>query len=210
LASVCHPDRDGIARAVAALHAGGVVVFPTETVYGVGADLLNEAAVARVFQLKQRDPGLPLMAHCADESQVRGLVCSVGPDAERLMERFWPGPLALVFRASRAVPTAVTGGSATLGIRMVAHRAARALIESFGRAIAGTSANVHGEPAPSRFDSVSRQLLEGVDAAIDAGGCGAGVASTVVDVSGGQPRLVRVGAVAVADIEAVTGRSLAV
>jgi L-threonylcarbamoyladenylate synthase len=123
-----------------------------------------------------------------------------------LISRFWPGPLALIFRSTDNVPRIVTGGGQTIGIRMVGHPVARDLLEELGAPIAGTSANLHGEPATSLFAAVSPALLERVDVALDAGLCGKDVPSTVLDVTQRPPRILRVGAVSVEAIEAVAGR----
>jgi L-threonylcarbamoyladenylate synthase len=205
LALVCQPDEAGIARAVAALREGGIVVFPTETIYGVGVDLLNAAAVRRLFGLKRRSPEMPLMAHCADESQIVVLVASAGPAARKLMKRFWPGPLALVFRAVNSVPQAVTAGTGTLGVRMVAHPAGQKLLSAFGRAIAGSSANISGGAATCRFTDIDQELMAGVDVALDAGVCGDDVPSTVLDVTSEPPRIIRQGAVSADAIQSVVG-----
>jgi len=199
---------DSIAQAARILRDGGVAVFPTETVYGIGADIRNTEAVRRVYGLKNRELSQPLMAHCASSVQLLEYVADVPAWIQPLMSRFWPGPLALVFRSSATVPAIVTGGRDTIGIRMVGHPVARDLIEELGAPIAGTSANLHGEPATSRFDLVSPSLLERVDVALDAGLCGRDVPSTVLDVAQRPPRVVRVGAVSVQDIEAVVGRVL--
>ena len=189
------------------LRAGGVAVFPTETVYGIGADIRNAEAVGRVFALKHRRPSLPLMAHCASPVQMLEYVADVPRWVQPLMSRFWPGPLALVFRSSDRVPSVVTGGGRTVGIRMLGHPVARDLLEELGAPIAGTSANLHGEPATSRFTGISSALLERVDVALDAGPCGKDIPSTVLDVTTRPPRVVRVGAVSVQDIEAIVGRA---
>lgn len=203
MAVILQPDSAGINQAAAALRDGGVVVFPTETVYGIGADLFNVAAVRRLFEIKGRPLGMPLLAHCANEAQMRQLVASVGVAAKRLMARYWPGPLALVFLADAAVPSVVTAGTRTIGIRMVAHPAAKAMISSLGRAVAGTSANLHGRPATSQFVALDRQLLDSVDAVIDAGVCGDDVPSTVVDVTTETPRVIRPGAVSRDELAAI-------
>ncbi len=188
------------------LRAGGVAVFPTETVYGVGADVRNSGAVGRVFSLKNREPSQPLMLHCASPVQMHEYVAEVPQWVQPLMSRFWPGPLALVFRGTDKIPPVVTGGGQTIGVRMVGHPVTRDLLEELGAPVAGTSANLHGEPATSRFACVSPVLLEQVDVALDAGLCGKDVPSTVLDVTARPPRVVRVGAVSVQDIEAVVGR----
>jgi L-threonylcarbamoyladenylate synthase len=195
-----------IRRAGAILRAGGVAVFPTETVYGVGADIRDAAAVERVFVLKNRNPSQPLMAHCASPVQMLEYVTGVPEWVQPLVSRFWPGPLALILHSTDKVPAAVTGGGRTIGIRMVGHPVARDLLEELGAPIAGTSANLHGEPATSRFDAICPKLLDQVDVALDAGICGRGLSSTVLDVTCEPPRVVRLGAVSVQAIEAVVGR----
>jgi L-threonylcarbamoyladenylate synthase len=197
---------ESIQRAGAVLRAGGVAVFPTETVYGVGADIRNAEAVGRVFFLKHRKPSQPLMAHCASPVQMLEYVAEVPERVQSLISRFWPGPLALILRSTDKVPAVVTGGRRTIGIRMVEHPVARDLIEELGAPVAGTSANPHGEPATSRFDAISSELLGQVDVALDAGLCGRDVPSTVLDVTCDPPRVLRVGAVSVQEIEAVVGR----
>jgi L-threonylcarbamoyladenylate synthase len=197
---------DSIMQAARILRDGGVAVFPTETVYGVGADIRNPEAIGRVFAIKNREPSQPLMAHCASPVQMLDYVADVPQWVQPLMSRFWPGPLALIFRSSDRIPAVVTGGGRTIGVRVVGHPVVRDLLEELGAPIAGTSANLHGESATSRFDRVSPALLGRVDLALDAGLCGKDLPSTVLDVTVSPPRVVRVGAVSVQDIEAVVGR----
>lgn len=195
-----------ITRAARILRDGGVAVFPTETVYGVGADIRCAESVERVFALKRREPSQPLMAHCASPVQMLEYVAEVPHWVQPLVSRFWPGPLALIFRSTEKVPPIVTGGGQTIGIRIVGHPVARDLLEELGAPIAGTSANLHGGPATSLFAAVSPALLGQVDVALDAGLCGKNVPSTVLDVTHRPPRVVRVGAVSVQAIEAAIGR----
>ena len=199
---------ESIRQAGRTLRAGGVAVFPTETVYGVGADIRNAEAVGRVFGLKNREPSQPLMAHCASPIQMLEYVADVPEWVQPLISRFWPGPLALILRSTDKVPSVVIGGGRTIGIRMVGHPIARDLLEELGAPIAGTSANLHGEPATSRFTAINPSLLDQVDVALDAGLCGREAPSTVLDVTCDPPRVVRLGAVSVQDIEAVVGRVL--
>ena len=199
---------ESITQAARILRDGGVAVFPTETVYGVGADIRCSEAVGRVFVLKRRELSQPLMAHCSSPVQMLEYVAEVPQWVQPLISRFWPGPLALILRSSEKVPPAVNGGAQTIGIRMVGHPVVRDLREELGAPIAGTSANLHGEPATSRFTSISQALLDQVDVALDAGLCGKEVPSTVLDVTCVPPRLVRLGAVSVQEIEAVVGRVL--
>jgi L-threonylcarbamoyladenylate synthase len=197
---------ESIQQAARILRADGVAIFPTETVYGVGADIRSASAVGRVFDLKNRNPSQPLMAHCASPVQMLEYVAEVSEWVQPLISRFWPGPLALVFRATDKVPSVAIGGGKTIGIRMVGHPVTRDLLEELGAPIAGTSANLHGEPATSRFARVSPILLQRVDVALDAGLCGKDVPSTVLDVTCRPPRVLRAGTVSVQAIEAVVGR----
>jgi L-threonylcarbamoyladenylate synthase len=197
---------ESIVRAARILRDGGVAVFPTETVYGIGADIRCAESVGRVFALKKREPSQPLMAHCASPLQMLEYVTEVPQWVQPLISRFWPGPLALVFRSTDNVPPVVTGGGRTIGIRMVGHPVARDLLEELGAPIAGTSANLHGEAATSLFREISPALLIQTDVALDAGRCGKDAPSTVLDVTCKPPRMVRVGAVSVQEIEAVVGQ----
>jgi L-threonylcarbamoyladenylate synthase len=199
---------ESITRTARILLAGGVALFPTETVYGIGADIRCAEALRRVFSLKKRDLSQPLMAHCASPVQMLEYVTEVPPWVQPLLGQFWPGPLALVLRCSENVPPVVTGGGQTIGIRMVAHPATRDLLEELGAPIAGTSANLHGEPATSRFGAVNPVLLGQVDVALDSGLCGKDVPSTVLDVTQRPPRIIRVGAVSVQELERVVGQVL--
>jgi L-threonylcarbamoyladenylate synthase len=190
---------ESIQQAAGMLRTGGVAVFPTETVYGLGADI-------RVYVLKGRSRTQPLMAHCASPVQMLDYVAEVPDWVQPLISRLWPGPLALILQRTNRVPDIVAGGGETIGVRMVGHPVARDLIEELGAPIAGTSANLSGEPATSGFEAVSPVLLRQVDVALDAGLCGKDVPSTVLDVTCRPPRVVRVGAVSVQAIEAVVGR----
>ncbi|MEO0078888.1 MAG: L-threonylcarbamoyladenylate synthase [candidate division WOR-3 bacterium] len=196
------PDRNAIAQAAVVLKRSGVAVFPTETVYGLGADLRSAAGIERVFRIKRRPPDLPLMIHCANQMQARFYLAEWSERAEMLARVYWPGPLALVLRRSDVVPGIVAGGK-SVGIRVVADRVAQELIDELGAPIAGTSANRHGHPATSRFDRIEREVIDEVDVALDSGRCGEEVASTVLDLTVDPPRVVRAGVVPVAGIEEV-------
>lgn len=198
-----------IESAAELLAAGAVGVFPTETVYGIGAAIDRPEAVARVYSLKRRSVSQPLMAHCSSPTQVNALVSEIPDFARRLMQCFWPGPLALILRRSPDVADIVTGGTPTIGVRMVAHPVTQNLIARLGRPIAGTSANYHSEPDTASFARIDPGLIQSVDLALDAGVCGSGRASTVLDCTGEEPRLVRPGAVPVSELESVIGHALA-
>lgn len=209
MAVVLAAEPGSIETAVQALRSGGVIIFPTETVYGIGADIRCPAAVRRVYALKRRPEGMALLAHCGDESQLDRLVAAV-PDAARLlMRRFWPGPLALVFERGVAAEAAATAGGRTVGVRMTSCAFAAAVCRRLGAAVAGTSANRHRLPASAKFAELDPALLAEVELAVDAGECGSGRGSTIVDVTSEPPRLIRAGGVAAAEIEAALGRPLA-
>lgn len=195
---------EGIRRAEEVLRAGGLVCFPTETVYGLGADALQGDAVARIFQAKGRPSNNPLIVHVADRERAKLLVTQWPEAAERLAERFWPGPLTLVLPRAPVVPDAVTAGGPTVGVRVPAHQVARALLAS-GLAIAAPSANRSMRLSPTTAAHVLRDLEGRVELILDGGATPGGIESTVVDLSSPQPRLLRPGLIAPAEIEAVVG-----
>jgi L-threonylcarbamoyladenylate synthase len=197
-----HPDRAAIVRAADVLRAGGLAAIPTDTLYGLAADALNPDAVARVFTVKGRgsDRALPLVA--ASSAQVREYFGALPAIGVRLADRFWPGPLTLVLRAPDRLPQDVTGGLDTVGVRVPAHAVATALCEACGVPLTATSANLTGEPATDDPDSVERSLGDTIDVLVDAGRTPGGAASTIVDVTGAEPRLVRAGAIAWEEVQA--------
>ena len=199
------PQPDRIARAAAVLRAGGLVAFPTETVYGLGANALDAAAVARIFTAKGRPPTNPLIVHVAEPAQVAHVVAAWPATAARLAERFWPGPLTLVLPRRAAVPDVVTGGGSTVAVRVPAHPVALALLRAAALPLAAPSANRSTELSPTRAEHVLRGLDGRIDLLLDAGPTAGGIESTVVDLTAAPPRLLRPGLVGVADLEAVVG-----
>lgn len=198
-----------IDAAVAVLRSGGLVAFPTETVYGLGADATNEAAVAAVFQAKQRPHDHPLILHLADVSELPRWAAEIPPAARRLADVLWPGPLTLVLRRSAEVPLAVTGGRDTVALRVPAHPVARALIAGLGRPVAGPSANRFGKVSPTTADHVRADLFDLDVALLDGGPASVGIESTIVDVSSGAPVILRSGGIGPEVIEAVLGAPVA-
>ena len=194
---------DAIAQAAALLRAGKLVAFPTETVYGLGADALDAAAVAAIFAAKGRPPANPLIVHVGDIAQATAL-CAWNDLAQRLAERFWPGPLTLVLPRREGVPDIVTAGGPTVALRMPAHPVALALLRAAGVPLAAPSANLSGQISSTRAEHVLAGLSGRIDAVLDAGPSPGGIESTVVGLVGGA-RLLRPGLLAPADIEAVTG-----
>ena len=169
---------ESIRLAAEIIRGGGLVAFPTETVYGLGCDALNPGAVARVFEAKQRPSFDPLIVHIATEASLDGLVQAISPAERRLMNRFWPGPLTLVLPKCAQVPDLVTAGLATVAIRMPVHPVAQALIQEAGVPIAAPSANPFGYVSPTCAQHVLDGLGDRVDLILDGGPCPIGVEST--------------------------------
>ena len=190
------PDAAVIARAAAIIRGGGLAAIPTDTLYGLAADPFNAAAVARVFGVKERERGKPLPLVAADTAQVVRYLGALPPIGARLVEAFWPGPLTLVLRAPASVPQDVTGGLATVGIRVPAHRVTTELCRACDVPLTATSANLSGTLPTDDPDEVVRSLGERLDVIVDAGRTAGGAASTIVDVTGEKPRLIRAGAIA--------------
>jgi L-threonylcarbamoyladenylate synthase len=200
------PDPLLIEKAAALLNAGELVAFPTETVYGLGADADNAHAVARIFAAKGRPATHPLIVHFSSFGAARAFASEVPPSAERLAESFWPGPLTIVLPKSRRVPATVTGGQDTVALRAPAHPVARALLAAFGRGIAAPSANRYGRISPTRASDVREELGDRVSLVLDGGDCEVGLESTIVACLGGAVTLLRPGSISRSQIEDVVGR----
>lgn len=194
-ALVLPADAEGIREAAAVLRAGGLVAFPTETVYGLGAHAWDAEATRRIFEVKGRPADNPLIVHVADHGGLASVAAAVPPLAQRLAARLWPGPLTLVVDAAAELPAVTTGGLATVGVRMPAHSAALALLETAGVPVAAPSANRSGRPSPTTAAHVLDDLCGQVDVVLDGGACEVGVESTVVDARGQAPIVLREGAV---------------
>lgn len=192
-----------IGRAARVLSRGGLVAFPTDTVYGLGADVMNEDALARLFEAKSRSPGQPVPVLLADLDDIT-LVAALFPDgARRLGSRFWPGPLTLVLQRKAGIPAMVGGGGDSVGVRVPDHETPRSIVRALGRPITGTSANTSGMPPHRDAKEVASDLGEAVDLVVP-GVCGAHeAASTVVDFTGEAAVVVREGPISVAELRAV-------
>ena len=199
-----------IEKAAGVLRDGGLVAFPTETVYGLGADASDPAAVSRIFQAKGRPPTHPLIVHVAGAEHLDGWVEKVPEPARLLAEQFWPGPLTLVLRRGPRASLAATGGLETVGVRVPDHPVALALLSAFGGGAAAPSANRFGSVSPTTADHVRAELGDAVDFVLDGGPCQVGVESTIVDATGDTLSVLRPGGVAREDLEAVLGFSLEV
>ncbi len=200
------PSHELLAPCAEALRSGGLVAFPTETVYGLGANALDESAVAKIFQAKGRPQDNPLIVHVSRTESVPPLVLGVTPVATNLMHLFWPGPLTLLFPRSPLIPARVTAGLPSVGIRMPDHPVAQRLIDLAGVPVAAPSANASGRPSPTSFEEVLADLCGKVDYIIDGGYSGIGVESTVLDISGPVPRILRPGGLSAEDLQEVLGR----
>lgn len=198
-------DIDRLGFAAEVIRNGGLVAFPTETVYGLGADALNEAAVESIFRAKGRPSDNPLIVHIADKGMVDSLVRSTTNEALRLMDSFWPGPLTIVMDKSGAVPRIVTAGLDTVAVRMPLHPVALALIKLSGCPIAAPSANVSGRPSPTDAKHVIEDLSGRVDVIIDAGPAKVGLESTVLDATVMPPVILRPGGITPEQLRAVIG-----
>jgi L-threonylcarbamoyladenylate synthase len=201
-------DRD-IDHAVAVLRAGGLVAFPTETVYGLGADAANPQAVRKIFEAKGRPATHPVIVHLADAVQLANWAREIPPAAQRLAKKFWPGPLTLILRRTATVSDLVTGGQETVAVRVPSHPVAQQLLARFGGGIAAPSANRHGRVSATTAAHVRLEFGAVVDRVLDGGEAQVGIESAIVDLSGGSPALLRPGSITAAEIEAVLGVSLA-
>ncbi len=200
------PDPSTIREAARIIRTGGLVCFPTETVYGLGADALSERAVQKVFAAKGRPADNPLIVHIADPRQIFDLADeNLSFNAEILAKTFWPGPLTLIMRRTILVPDAVTAGLETVALRMPDHRVALALINEVGSGIVGPSANLSGRPSPTVAGDIAEDLRGRVDMILDAGPTHIGVESTVVDVTVDPPAILRLGGLPRSDIEQAIG-----
>ncbi|NKI34804.1 threonylcarbamoyl-AMP synthase [Wenzhouxiangella sp. XN79A] len=195
-------------RAAGWLREGRLVALPTETVYGLGADASNPDAVRRIFAAKGRPPDHPVIVHLPDAAALDGWAGEVPEAARRLAAAFWPGPLTLVLKRGPQVDDVITGGQQTVGLRVPAHPVAAALLQRFGGALAAPSANRFGHVSPTTADHVLDEFGDEVKAVIDGGPCTVGLESTIVDLSGERPRLLRPGMIPLADLETVLGHPL--
>ncbi len=207
--NVVPADAAAIARAAELLRQGEVVAFPTETVYGLGADASNPQAVAKIFALKGRPAAHPVIVHLADAARLDDWALEIPGAARKLASAFWPGPLTLVLKRAAGVPDAVTGGQDTVGLRVPSHPVAQALLRAFGSGVAAPSANKFGRVSPTLPEHVFADFGRDVPLVLDGGPTEVGIESTIVDLSGERARLLRPGGVSAVAIEAALGEPLA-
>jgi L-threonylcarbamoyladenylate synthase len=204
VARIWSADPAAVAEAAAVLRAGGLVAFPTETVYGLGANARDAAAVRKIFAAKGRPATNPVIVHVADPGQAAELAAAWPDVAAKLAAAFWPGPLTLVLPKRPAVPAVVTAGGPTVAVRCPNHPVARALIRAAGVPVAAPSANRSTEVSPTRAEHVAKSLGDRIDGILDGGSCPGGIESTVVDVTAGV-RILRPGLITAPMLEAIVG-----
>lgn len=195
-----------VIRAAKIVREGGIVAFPTETVYGLGADAFNSLAVARIFEVKQRPYFDPLIIHIDQPTHVGTLVKKVPSNAKKLMEKYWPGPLTIVLLKEDHIPDIVTAGLPTVALRMPNHPVALSLIKEAGCPIAAPSANPFGYLSPTTAEHVKEQLGNQVDFILDGGPCEVGVESTIISLAEDSPKLLRLGGITMEEIESMIGK----
>jgi L-threonylcarbamoyladenylate synthase len=202
-------NESDIERAVAVLRAGGLVAFPTETVYGLGADAANADAVRKIFAAKGRPQDHPLIVHVADAVQLALWAREIPPAAHVLARKFWPGPLTLILRRAPRAGDLVTGGQDTVALRVPSHSVAQALLRRFGSGVAAPSANRFGRVSATTAEHVRREFGDAVDCVLDGGAADVGIESTIVDLSGPAPTLLRPGWITAEELEKALGAPLA-
>jgi len=189
-----HP-REAFERCAAAIKAGGVIAYPTDTFYGLGADPRDRRAVSKVFEIKGRGTDQPILLLLHNRFEVAAWASAITRSAEKLMDRFWPGPLTLVFTARPDILPELTGRTGTIGLRVPGNEVTRALLGQTGNALTGTSANRSGSSSPRSAEEVMHELGDRIDLVLDGGVLTANMPSTVVDVTAEPPRIIRMGAV---------------
>lgn len=198
-------NQQKIEKAARILREGGLVAFPTETVYGLGADALNPEAAARIYQAKGRPSDNPLIVHISSMEDLERIAFQVPPQARKMAEHFWPGPLTMIFEKSAIVPAETTGGLDTVAVRMPNHPAALALIRAAGGYIAAPSANTSGKPSPTSAEHVAMDMDGRIPMILDGGAVGIGIESTIVDFSERIPMVLRPGYITPGMIKDVIG-----
>ncbi len=199
------PDETTVRRAAEVIRSGGLVAFPTETVYGLGADATSQAAIAKIFKAKGRPVSDPLIVHVAQAGELERIADSVPDSVEPLARAFWPGPLTLVVPRADAIPPAVSAGRDTVAVRVPSHPVALALIREAGVPIAAPSANLFSRPSPTRAEHVLEDLDGRLDLILDGGPSAVGVESTVLDLTSRPPAILRPGGVPLEELSAVVG-----
>lgn len=194
------PDPGLIAKAVEVIRQGGIVLFPTTGLYGLGGNAFDDMVVGRIFQLKKRPPDNPILILVSDSKELSGIVRDVPGSAEAIIDALWPGNVTLVFRAADSLPDNLTAGTGKIGVRIPAHPVAFALVSELGTPLTGTSANLSGKLGGSLVSEIDSEIVNHVELVLDAGQLKGGSGSTVVDVTGPKPKILREGEIPIRDI----------
>ncbi|MFW6147139.1 MAG: L-threonylcarbamoyladenylate synthase [Thermodesulfobacteriota bacterium] len=194
------PFQEPLARAASIIEAGGIVAFPTESFYGLGAGASNESALKRLFLVKKRDPAMPILIFISSINELSKYTASVPPKALELAGKFWPGALTILFEASPDLSTLLTAGTRKIGIRISGHPVARALTSLLNMAITGTSANISGSPPCTRADQIVKYFGDTIDLILDGGTTEGKLPSSILDVTHTPPRLIREGIIKAKEI----------
>ena len=200
-------DKEAIDRAGKIIKEGGLVAFPTETVYGLGGDALNPSASAKIYAAKGRPSDNPLIVHIADISALEKITKEIPEAAYKLAEKYWPGPLTMIFNKSDAVPYETTGGLDTVAVRMPLNKTALAFIKAAGGYIAAPSANISGRPSPTKGSHVLEDMNGRIEMILDGGECDIGLESTIVDLTEGMPMILRPGYISIEMVREVLGKT---
>lgn len=200
-------DKEAIDRAGKIIKEGGLVAFPTETVYGLGGDALNPSASAKIYAAKGRPSDNPLIVHIADISALEKITKEIPEAAYKLAEKYWPGPLTMIFNKSDAVPYETTGGLDTVAVRMPSNKTALAFIKAAGGYIAAPSANISGRPSPTKGSHVLEDMNGRIEMILDGGECDIGLESTIVDLTEGMPMILRPGYISIEMVREVLGKT---
>ena len=198
-----NPQQDLIVEAAHVIEKGGIVAFPTSFIYGLGADAFNVDAIDRVFRIKKRPLNKPLSVLVRNREILYSLVQYIPSYASIIMDRFWPGKITIVFKAKEGLPENLTAGTGTIGVRIPEHTAACALVNALNNPITGTSANFSGKAGCSQISDLDPLIADELDLILDAGPLEGGIGSTVIDITGDAPKILRQGAIAAKDIFAV-------
>lgn len=198
-------NNEVIEKAAGILQKGGLVAFPTETVYGLGANGLNAEACKKIYEAKGRPSDNPLILHIGDISQLKDIVLEVPEKAQKVIDAFWPGPVTIVFKKRDIVPDSVSGGLDTVAVRFPSNKTARLIINASGVPVAAPSANTSGKPSPTKAEHVLHDMNGKIDMIVDGGSCPVGLESTIIDVTGPVPALLRPGAITKEMLESVIG-----
>ncbi|WP_455539776.1 L-threonylcarbamoyladenylate synthase [Terrisporobacter sp.] len=199
-------DKEEIKKQAEILRKGKTVIFPTETVYGLGANALDEDAVSKIYKAKGRPSDNPLIVHIYDKKQVNNLAKDISEKANIIMDKFWPGPITIILNKKNIVPMRTSGGLDTVAIRMPSNKVAKALLEEVKLPIAAPSANISGRPSPTKGIHVYNEMNNRVDGIIIGGDCSFGLESTVLDLTSDIPTILRPGSITKEDLEAVIGQ----